>query len=450
MKIDVIIKKMRPVRLIALGFIFTILVGAILLSLPISNVGEPISFLDHLFMATTSVCVTGLVTVPIAGQYSVFGELVILVLIQIGGLSLISILSFILVLIKRSKISLKEKRLIQEAVNQSSIAGMSVYLKRVVCYTAVFEVIGAILLSIVFVPEFGLKGIYYGVFHAVSAFCNAGLDILGTVSLLDYATNPIVNFTVMFLIIAGGIGYAVWFELQEQLKNIHRKVRLSLHTKMVLKLTGVLLIVGTVLFLVLEYQNPNTIGDMSFMDKIMVSMFQSVTLRTAGFSTVNFAFLHPATKFFMLFFMLIGGAPGGTAGGIKVTTFLILFMYAIQSHVNDDGIVLAHRTIGRDVIRKAYFLLSLYITLIIIALFIFLVVEPFDALDSLFEIVSAIGTVGLSVGITSQLSSVSKMVIIVLMYVGRTGPLSIYLSLLRKEKPTHQQIHYPKADIMIG
>ena len=448
MKIKGIIRKTRPVRLIVLGFLLTILLGALLLSLPIANVGNKIPFIDHLFMATTSVCVTGLVTVPIITQYSLFGELVILVLIQIGGLSLISILTFVLVMIRHSKIGLKEKRLIQEAVNQSSLAGMSDYLKRVVSYTFLFEAIGVVLLSIVFVPDFGLKGIYYAIFHSISAFCNAGLDILGTVSLMDYATNPIVNFTIMLLIVSGGIGYAVWFELSDQLKNKFNK--LSLHTKMVLKLTMFFIVSGTVLFFALECTNVKTIADMNLFDKIMVSLFQSITLRTAGFSTVNFAYLHPATKFFMLFFMLIGGAPGGAAGGIKVTTFLILLMYAIQSHVNDDGIIIHHRTIDKNVIRKAYFLLSLYICLIVVSLFIFLIFEPFDALDSLFEIVSAIGTVGLSVGITSQLSGISKICIILLMYVGRTGPLSIYLSLLRKEKPNHKQVHYPKADIMIG
>ena len=450
MKFKEMIQKTRPVRLITLGFVLTIVVGAVLLALPIANVGKPISFLDHLFTATTSVCVTGLVTVPIVEQYSVFGQLVILLLIQIGGLSLISVLSFVLVLIKRSRINLKEKRLIQEAVNQNSISGMSVYLKRVVSYTVIFELLGAVLLSFAFVPEFGLKGVYFAIFHSVSAFCNAGLDVLGTVSLMDYATNPLVNVTVMFLIVAGGLGYAVWFELAEFLKNKHRKFKLSLHARMVIKLTVIFIISGAVLFFLLESNNMKTIGNLSFSDKILACVFQSVTLRTAGFSSVNFAYLHPATKFYMLFFMLIGGAPGGTAGGLKVTTFLVLLMYAIQSHVNDDGIILANRTIDRNVIRKAYFLLSLYISLIVMSLFIFLVVESFDALDALFEIVSAIGTVGLSTGITSKLTSISKICIILLMYVGRTGPLSIYLSLLRKEKTVNHKVHYPKADIMIG
>lgn len=451
MKLRERLRKVKPVRLIALGFVLTILAGTLLLSLPISNIKEPLGFIDNLFMATTSVCVTGLVVTPLAEQYSTFGHLVVLLLVQIGGLGFMSILAFGLLVMKR-KLNLHEKYVIQESVGQTSLEGMGRYLKRVFQYTFTMEAIGAILLAMYFIPNYGITGVFYAVFHAVSAFCNAGLDILGTNSLMDFAQNPLINLTIMSLIVSGGLGFAVWFDLKDTIgksksvKGYYR--RLSLHTKWVLKLTVAFIFAGALLFYFTEHNNPEILAGKGFMEQLFICLFQSVTLRTAGFATINFGALQESTKFFMSFFMLIGGSTGGTAGGLKITTFLVLTAFAIQSRHSSNGVVLSHRTLPRNIINKAYLLLVMYITCLVISLFVLLTVESFSFMDILFEAVSAIATVGLTVGITSELSIISKLIIILLMYIGRTGPMAVFLSLFHTKQ--QNQIQYPQAEILIG
>ncbi|MDD6467566.1 MAG: TrkH family potassium uptake protein [Erysipelotrichaceae bacterium] len=451
MKLRKAMRKVKPVQLIASGFALTILIGTILLSLPISNVREPLNILDNLFMSTTSVCVTGLAVTTVVEQYSIFGQLVILLLIQIGGLGFMSILAFGLLIMKR-RLSLHEKYIVQESVGQTTLHGMGGYLKRVFKYTFVMELIGAILLAIRFLPKFGPIGIFYAIFHSVSAFCNAGLDLLGSTSLMQFVNDPLVNITIILLIVSGGLGFAVWFDLKDSskkaksLSQLYRK--LSLHTKWVIKLTVGFILAGAILFYLTEHNNPATLAGKGFFEQLMICLFQSVTLRTAGFSTIDCGSVNEATKFFMLFFMLTGGSTGGTAGGIKITTFLILVVSAMQSHFAENGLVLSHRSIPRNIVNKAYLLLVMYISCLVFALFFMLMIEPFSFMDLLFEAVSAIATVGLSTGITANVSVVSKILIILLMYIGRTGPMSVFLSLFNTKQKN--QIQYPKAEILIG
>lgn len=455
-------QKFRATQLLAFSFVLVIFLGSILLSLPIANKqGIHTSYLNHLFVSTSAVCVTGLSPIVVAEQYSLFGKIVLIFLMQIGGLGLMSFIALI-VLARREKMSLAEKNVFATATGKSNFDNVNVYIKKIFKYTIFFELIGIILLSTRFIKDFGVgKGIFYSIFLSVSAFTNSGLDPLGANSLMDYATSPIVSLTIVGLIIVGGLGFVVWFELRERIFKKYANqfdlratwTNFSVHTKVVLNTTFYLILIGTLLFLVIEFLNPNTISDNNFFEKILISLFQSVTLRTAGFSTVNIGLCMRATCLFMLVFMLIGGSPGGTAGGMKTTTFAVLIAMIISAFKGrETSCRIYHRHIARADFIRAFLIFALYFLFIFVcAMILFTTESNLDTFAIIFEEVSAIGTVGLSMGITASLSSIGKIVIILLMFAGRIGPfVMIEIFFLHKTQKVQKTIRYPNADIMIG
>lgn len=453
-------KKLKTTRILAISFAFVILTGGILLNLPISNTNPSIPFIDHLFMSVSAVCVTGLVTVVVVDNYTVFGQWVLIFLMQIGGLGLMTFLVTFIAFAKK-QLYVAEKKLIQDSLNKADLEDIPRYIKSIFKYTFIFEGLGFILFSIRLVPMYGVSsGLFKALFLSVSAFCNAGIDNFSNNSLVPFNTDPILNLGVAALIITGGLGFAVWFDLTKgfrskfKLKASLKSVlhHFSLHTKVVLTMTSILLGLGTLLFLVIEYNNVNTIGNNSFIQKILISFFQSTTLRTAGFSSVNIGDCRSATLLIMCAWMLIGGSPGGTAGGIKTTTFatILLVIIAIFKNTGDHYRVYK-REIPRDTFSKAFIIFFMYsIALFIAVLIISFSDESLSLLDVLVETFSAINTVGLSTGITTSLSNVGKIVIMLLMYVGRVGPITIILSLFKNRSNKKEVISYAHEDILIG
>jgi len=447
-----------PARLILLTFVLVIFIGTVLLMMPFSNAENSASLIDHLFVATTSTCVTGLVPFTVSEQYSLFGKIVVLCLIQIGGLGLMSIMALLLT-ITRHKLSFKEKGVLMDAINRSSHRDLISFLKSIFLYTLVFEGTGTFLFAFRFVPQFGLaEGLFQSLFLSVSAFCNAGIDLLGSSSLIAYADDMLINFTVIFLIITGGLGFAVWFDLRNQSNGLWKKKysfrqfwrTLSVHTRIVLISTFVLLSSVTLVFFVLEYSNPMTIGTMSFPKQLLVSLFQSTTLRTAGFATIDIGACTRACQFIMLFVMLIGGSPGGTAGGLKTTTAVLLLLMIKKYMRNEKQAVVMKRSISDSAFEKASLIIMTYTVILIIGIVLLLIVEESDFLSLSFEAFSALATVGLTCGITSSLSELGKLVIIVLMLIGRVGPSTVLLSVLDRNDRTSSEVQYPKAEILIG
>ena len=441
-------------QIILLSFLVTILIGSALLSLPISSAdSKAVPYLDALFTATTSTCVTGLVTLPTVSTWSVFGQVVILILIQIGGLGIITIMSGLMLLLNR-KMGIGDKLLIQDAFNLNTMAGLSKFVRNVLLGTLVIEGIGAILYMFVFVPEFGPRGIWISVFNSVSAFCNAGIDIIGENSLCSYATNPLINIVTSALIVLGGLGYIVWWDVLRVIKNSSRKNRklfrhLTLHSKIAIVTTLILIFGGGVLIFAFEYGNPATIGNMSLWDKIQVSMFQSVTTRTAGFATVPQENLTNASSAISLVLMMIGGSPVGTAGGMKTVTIAVLFCSALATIRNKNSATVFGRCISLDSIRKAVAVSVTFITICLISTVLLLATSDVSALDAVFETVSATATVGLSRNLTASLNTVGKLIIIVTMYFGRVGPISLAVALGSKSE-TQNVISEPTEEISIG
>lgn len=448
-----------PAQQIALSFASVILIGAFLLSLPISNKVEGTSFLEHLFTSTSAVCVTGLTTIVVVDQYTVFGQSIIIGLMQIGGLGLMTLIA-VFVIFLSGKLTLSNRLALNEAVNFFNLNDFNHFIKAILKYTLFFELIGFILLSIRFVPLFGYsEGLFISLFTAVSAFCNAGLDILGGISLQAYAHDPLVNFTVMFLIVVGGLGFGVWFDISQGSKSFIRKTyplqyiikHFKVHTKLAISMTISLIFGGAILIFLFEFNNINSIGNFNFFDKIMASLFQSITTRTAGFATLNMASMKSASLFSMMILMFIGGSPGGTAGGIKTTTFAILVFMIISELQSKKDIIIFNRNIQREHFRKAFVVAFILLSTLSIGIIGLSLTEPFDFLSIAFEAVSAIATVGLSMGITSSLSSIGKIIIILLMYLGRIGPLTLMLSINRKVGcKKGQEISYSNAEILIG
>ena len=421
------IKSLSAIQIIMFSFLITILRGSILLSLPVSSAdGNAVPYIDALFTATTSTCVTGLVTLPTVSAWSFFGQLIILILIQIGGMGVITVVSGMMLLMKK-KFGIKDRILIGESFNLNSINGIVKFLKKVIKITFIIESIGALLYMTVFVPEFGIKGIWISIFTSISAFCNAGIDVIAENSLCNYALNSIVNFTTMFLIISGGIGYIVLLDLEKILKTRERRhfKFLSLHSKIVLSMTLFLIILGAFLFFVIEYNNPDTISNFSLYDKIMVSTFQSVTTRTAGFATIPQENFTDASAFITMLLMFIGGSPTGTAGGIKTVTLIVLVASAMSVIKNKRTVDLFNRQLSIEVIKKAgaVFMVSLFI--VICSTFFLLLCSNGDFIDIVYETVSAAATVGLSRAFTDSLNFVGKIIIILTMYLGRVGPISL-------------------------
>ena len=435
---------------IMLSFLCVILLGSLLLSLPISSAsGKAVPYLDALFTATTATCVTGLVTVTTATTWSVFGQVVILVLIQIGGLGVITILSSVMILLHK-RMGIGDRLLLQDAFNLNSLAGIVQFVKKVMLGTFLVEGIGAILYMTVFVPEFGLKGIWISVFTAISAFCNAGIDIIGENSLCDYATNPIINFVTGALIILSGIGYIVWWDvLRTGKKSGKRWKHLTLHSKIAITTTLILIFGGGLLIFLFEYHNPATIGNMGLFDKIQVSLFQSITTRTAGFASVPQQDLTNGSSILCLLLMFIGGSPVGTAGGIKTVTFAVLVVSALATIQNKNEVTLFHRNIPKQAINKAVAVTAMSFGILFVSTLLLTAVTNADSLDILYETVSATATVGLTRNLTGQLNGIGKIIIIATMYLGRVGPISLALA-LNSSKKNQNIITNPTEDISVG
>lgn len=454
-------KAFYPTRRIAFSFFMVILIGSLLLNLPISNRGAVAPYIDNLFIATSATCVTGLVPVVVVDQYSIIGQLIIISLIQVGGLGFLTLVSMMYVAFKK-KLTYTNKMIMQEALNQSSMATLTNYIKRVIKYTCFFELLGAVLLSIVFIPEYGIvKGIYYSLFHAISAFCNAGFDVLGSQSLIPYQSNVIINLVIAGLIIAGGLGFVVWVDLRMSIRKYRDNFKvfkikkflfsLSVHTKIVLIVTTILLASGTLLILALEYNNPLTLGPLSLPDKILASFFQSTTTRTAGFASINMTGLYDSTKFLMSMFMFIGGSPASTAGGIKTVTFALGILYVDALIKGSDEVQIMKKSISPQVVKRALTIALVSFTIAFCGLFILSITEDKPFIDLMFEIFSAFATVGLTAGVTPYLSFIGKIIIIILMYIGRIGPMTMVLVFAKRYSMMKGKgIVYPQSDVLIG
>ncbi len=445
---------MSTTHYILLSFLMAILVGAVLLSLPISSAsGKPTPFVDALFTSTTATCVTGLVVTPTVSSWSFFGQIVILVLIQIGGLGIITILASITLLLHR-KMKLADRFLLQDAFNLNTLSGLEAFVKKVVVGTLVVEGIGACCYMLVFIPEFGLKGIWISIFTSVSAFCNAGIDIIAENSLCNYALNPVINITTCLLIVFSGIGYIVWWDVLRVLKMRRtRKMKifksLTLHSKIAISATAILIVVGALLVFVFEYNNPNTMQDLSILEKVEVSLFQSITTRTAGFATIPQENLTSSSAIVCLLLMFIGGSPVGTAGGIKTVTFAVLVASAIATIRNENDVKFFGRTLPKQTVNKATAVACMSFAILFISTVLLSVVTDADVIDIIYETVSATATVGLTRNLTSFLNIYGKLIIIATMYLGRVGPISLAIAFnLKKQKKNI--IKNPVEEISVG
>ena len=448
--------KLKPstTHIILFSFFIAVLLGAVLLSLPISSAtGEWTPFVDALFTSTTATCVTGLVVVPTFSAWSTFGHIVILFLIQIGGLGVITVVSILAMMFHR-KMGLSDRLLLQDAFNLNTLSGLSRFVKKVVLGTFLVEGIGALLYMTVFVPEFGLKGIWISVFTAISAFCNAGIDIIAPDSLAGYVHNPIINLTTCLLIFFSGIGYIVWWDVIRVFKlRKKRKIKvlkaLTLHSKIALATTLVLIFGGALCIFLFEYNNPQTMKDFTLYQKIQASFFQSVTTRTAGFFTVPQENLSNGSALVSVLLMFIGGSPVGTAGGIKTVTIAVVVAAAIAAIKNKKDVTMFNRTLSKEAISKAVAVICTSFFIMFMSTLLLSAVIDASFLDILYETASATATVGLTRNLTGSLNTVGKIIIIATMYFGRVGPISLAIALnLKKQNPNI--IKNPVEDISVG
>ncbi|GAW92528.1 TrkH family potassium uptake protein [Calderihabitans maritimus] len=443
-------KQLGPPQVLVLGFLGVILVGTILLSLPISSAdGTRTNFIDALFTATSAVCVTGLVVVDTGTYWSTFGQVIILILIEVGGLGFMTFATLFAILLGK-KIGLRERLLLQEALNKISFDGVVRLVKHIVLITFSIQGLAALILAARWLELLGWKkALYYGIFHAVSAFNNAGFDIFGGVtgpfsSLSSFVGDPLVNLVISGLFITGGIGFSVIVDIFT--KRNWRK--LSLHSKIVLTMTAVLIAAGFLGVLVLEAGNPKTLQNLSWGEKIMAAFFQGVTPRTAGFNTINIADLTSATQLLLIVLMFIGASPGSTGGGIKTSTFAGLLSAVRATILGQEDVTAYGRRIPRGLINKAVAVTFVAFCLIMVMTLLLLITEKADFLTTLFETTSAFGTVGLSMGLTPRLTLLGRLIIIITMFVGRVGPLTLAFAIAQRRKKT--SIRYPEDKILIG
>ncbi len=446
--------KLTTTQIIMLSFLILIGIGSILLAMPFSAAdGEAVSYIDALFTATTSVCVTGLVSVPTVSSWSFFGQFVILLLMQAGGLGVITIVSMFMINLHK-KIGIGDRMLIQAAFNLNTLSGLVKFVKNVVLGTFLVEGAGALLYMTVFVPEYGVRGVWISVFNAVSAFCNAGMDIISENSLCEYAINPMVNIVTCLLIVLGGIGYIVWWDVIRVMRNFKRQgfacfKGMTLQSKLAISVTAFLIAAGAAAVFVLEYNNPLTLGGQTVWNKLQMAVFQSVTTRTAGFATLPQQDLKDATSVISLLLMFIGGSPAGTAGGIKTVTMLVLVASALATIKNKNEVALFNRNIPKEAVNKSVAIMCTSFATAFVATILLLAVTDAGALDVMYETVSATATVGLSRGLTTALDLWGKIIIIITMYLGRIGPISLAIAFgTRKEK--QNIISNPTEEIVIG
>ncbi|MFJ6265624.1 TrkH family potassium uptake protein [Lysinibacillus xylanilyticus] len=439
--------KLNPPKILVLGFAVIILIGTFLLMLPIATVdGKGLSFLDALFTATSATCVTGLVVVDTGDTFSIFGELVILFLIQIGGLGFMTFATFLFLLLGK-KISLKERLLLKEAFNNITIAGLVKLVKRILLFTALIEFIGGLILSIRFSFDMPIgKAFYFGFFHAISNFNNAGFDLMGGYrSLTEYVDDPFVVLTICALITIGGLGFIVINELYDY----RRTKRLSVNTKIVLTTTLILTVGSTLLIFLFEYGNSKTLGQLSGWGKMLGSLYQAVTPRTAGSNTLPISDLTHSTLFLIIWLMFIGGGSGSTAGGIKITTFAVLVATMWSQLKGQEDVVLFRRRIVHGTILKALTVTMCGMMIVVLVTIVLSIIEQRHSfMMYLFEATSAFGTAGLSMGLTPELSTGGRLLIILTMFAGRLGPLTIAFAITNRRKA--EAFRHPKGNIMIG
>ena len=451
--------RISSVQLIPMSFLAAILAGTLLLMLPICTApGEKTPFLTALFTATTSVCVTGLVVVDTFSHWSTLGHLVILGLIQIGGLGVITVNATMMLLVRR-RFSLGDRLLLQDALNLERSAGILGFLVKLLRGTLIVEGAGALLYALAFVPAYGwIKGLWVSLFNAVSAFCNAGIDIIGPASLKDYQSSPMVLGVTMGLIVLGGLGYVVWFDLSSKVRSgVQRGYsprviwkRLSEHTRLVLVLTFVLIAGGALLIYVLEFRNPRTLGSMPMRDRVLNSIFESVTLRTAGFDTFPQENMNTSSCLVAYLLMFIGGSPVGTAGGVKTVTFFLAAMNVITYIRDEPKKTVFGRTLSAEQMRKATAIVAVSLLSVLVLSLVLMSTNPRDNMtDSLFEVVSALGTVGLTRNLTATLNSAGRLIIILGMYLGRIGPISMAIFFARSRRP-QPKISYIDGDFFVG
>jgi len=440
--------KLTPTQVLALGFAAIILIGTLLLMLPVATKsGKGADFLTALFTATSATCVTGLVVVDTKTYWSVFGQIVIMLLIQVGGLGIMT-MSTLFALILGRRITFKERLVMQEAFNTNSLGGIVKFAKYILMVSFLFESIGAIILTLRFLPQMGLKkAVYYGLFHSISAFNNAGFDLMGNFrSLTGYVSDWVVNLVIMGLIIFGGLGFYVLLDIYE-----HRHFnKFTLHSKIVITITLFLITIGTLLIFLFEYNNPKTLKPLDFPTKILAALFQAVTPRTAGFNTLSLSDMTIASKFLTIILMFIGASPAGTGGGIKTTTFAVILYTVLSVIKGEEETVLYKRTISRNIVYKAVAISFISVFIIFSVTMVLSITETSNFLTILYETISAFGTVGLSLGLTPELSTVGKIIIIFTMYTGRVGPLTLALALAKRQRRPKPIIKYAEEKIMVG
>ena len=442
------IKKLTIPQQIALGFIVGIFVGAILLSLPISsNSGQRTNFLDALFTATSAMCVTGQTVLNTSNHWSYFGKTIIMILIQIGGLGFMSIIVLIFVFMGR-RLSLKQRLLVKESVNTDNLHDAQSLIRYIVKFSITIQAIGALILSFDFIPRLGfLKGLYFSIFHSISAFCNAGFDLFGD-SLLSFTQNPLVIFTIAALIIVGGLGFIVWRDVL----NFKKNRILLVHTRLTLITTGSILLFSFVFFSISEISH-GTFSGLSLHNQLMNTFFMAVTPRTAGYANVDYTTVSNVGIFLTVILMFIGASSGSTGGGIKVTTFATLVLY-VKAKFKDEGIHFHKRGISRNKVNKSILIVFIGISIITIATMLLLITETippgFGFEYVLLEVFSCFGTVGLSMGLTTHITSIGKIILIVLMFAGRIGLLTFFISFGAHAEDRQPLITYPDENILVG
>ena len=451
--------EIQPAQILALGFFGLIILGTFLLNLPIaSNDNHSIGVVNAFFTSTSAVCVTGLVIVNSMEQWTLFGKIVIIILIQIGGLGVMTLATTFFLLLGK-KIGLKERLVIQEALNQNKISGVVRLTRNILFGTLIMEGIGALILMFRFLPDYTfLQSLGLGIFHSISAFCNAGFDVLSLNSLSPYVHDWTVNLTISGLVILGGLGFTVWHDLIDTTRNTFKKKRhygywfhsLALHTKLVLVLTMTFLLVGFVLFFLLEMNNPGTMQEYTWSQKVLASFFQSMTTRTAGFNTIALNQMTDGSKFITIILMFIGGSPAGTAGGIKTVTLGVLFFSVISTIRSREETEVFQRRIPDDIIKRSLAIIMMSLGVIIGVTIILTITESQTFLDAAFEAVSAFATVGLSLGITSELSLIGKIVVAITMFIGRLGPMTFAVALAIRYDRKKVSVRKPSERVMVG
>lgn len=446
--------KLSTTQKIMLSFLGAITVGSILLALPFSSAtGEAVPYIDALFTATTSICVTGLVTVPTYSTWSVWGQIIILILIQLGGLGVITVMYGVMMGLHR-RLGLGNRQMLQDVFNLNNISGIVRFLRKVLTGTLVVEGTGALLYMTVFVPEYGLRGIWISIFNAISAFCNAGMDIVGEDSLCGYVFQPMVNLVTILLIVLGGLGYIVWWDVLRVLKKIRTQKlkcfrQLTLHSKIALTMTVSLILIGAAAFYVFEYNNPLTMKDFTNGQRILASLFQSVTTRTAGFATIPQQDLTNTSAIISVLLMLVGGSPVGTAGGIKTVTIAVLLVSMFATIRNKEDAELFHRNIPKQAVDKSVAVVSMFFLIASLSTILLSAVTDADVIDIVYETVSATATVGLTRNLTAALPALGKMIIIVTMYLGRVGPISLVVA-FSTQKKNKNIVKNPTEEISVG